>query len=131
MVTRFSLCFLLVGLLLSLGCTAQSNEPQRLPVSGSVSLDGKPLDKGVIYFKTVSKGSVDALDIVAGKFSGEVEPGERRVEISAFRTASGGTPGMDAGEVNYIPAKYNNKSTLKANVTQGQANEFDFAVTSK
>ncbi|WP_207398547.1 hypothetical protein [Bremerella alba] len=74
---------------------------------------------------------MDALDIVDGKFSGEVEPGERRIEISAFRPAQGGTPGMDPGEENYIPAKYNTKSTLTANVAEGQANEFNFDVSSK
>lgn len=131
MVARYSTLCLLLGLAISLGCTAQRAAPSRFPVSGTVSIDGKPLDKGIIYFKTVSEGSVDALDIVDGKFSGEVEPGERRVEITALRPAQGGTPGMDAGEENYIPAKYNTKSTLSATVAEGQTNEFDFPVTSK
>ena len=37
--------------------------PLKAPVSGSVTLDGKPLDEGTIYFKTVQQGSVDRMDI--------------------------------------------------------------------
>lgn len=131
MEARLSTLILVLSLIATLGCTAQRAEPTRFPVSGTVTLDGKPLAKGLIYFKTVSEGSLDALDIVDGKFQGEAEAGERRVEITALRPSPGGTPGMDAGEENFIPAKFNTNSTLTANVSKEQANEFDFAVTSK
>lgn len=122
---------LLSAIVAALGCTPGKPEPARVDVSGQVLIDGEPLDKGLIHFKTVSAGSIDSLDIVDGKFAGKVEPGSRRVEIAAFRPAAGGTPGMDAGEVNYIPAKYNSKSKLTADVTEAGPNDFKFDVTAK
>ena len=112
MFSRFILLLALAGSLSLVGCTEKRVEPVRVPVSGSVTLDGKPLDKGIIYFKTIATGSVDTMNIADGKFSGEAEPGKRRVEISAFRAGAGATPGMDAGEVNYIPAKYNTQQQV-------------------
>ncbi|TWT32773.1 hypothetical protein [Blastopirellula retiformator] len=122
---------LLSAMVAALGCTPGKPEPTRVDVTGQVLIDGKPLDKGLIHFKTVSAGSIDSLDIVDGKFAGKVEPGSRRVEIAAFRPAAGGTPGMDAGEVNYIPAKYNSSSKLTADVTEAGPNDFKFDVTAK
>ncbi|MEW4453222.1 hypothetical protein AB1L30_11140 [Bremerella sp. JC817] len=117
---------------LTLGCQPQRQNATKFPVQGTVTLDEKPMPKGIIYFKTIATGSVDAMDIVDGKFSGEAEPGERRVEISAFRPVPSATPGMGEGEENFIPAKYNAKSTLSADVTTDkQINDFQFAVTSK
>ncbi|MCC9607108.1 hypothetical protein LOC68_14495 [Blastopirellula sp. JC732] len=131
MYKRIATAILLALATVAIGCSLGKQEPARADVSGEVTIDGKPLEKGLIHFKTVSAGSIDSIDIVDGKFAGKAELGARRVEISAFRAASGGTPGMDAGEVNYIPAKYNAKSKLTADVTAAGPNEFKFEVTAK
>lgn len=130
--TRRFFGLVLVGLLLA-GCGG-GTEPQRYPVSGTVTLDGQPLPEGLIFFKTVATGAIDTMEIKAGKFAGEAQPGERRVEIVAYResTAPGTTPGMEANaEVNYIPPRYNSQSTLTAQVKPEGPNEFSFEVTSK
>lgn len=128
---RTSLLILVVCAALAGGCSPGVPEPTRVDVSGEVTIDGKPLEKGQIYFKTVAAGSIDSIEIVGGKFAGKAELGPRRVEITAMRPASGGTPGMDAGEENYIPAKYNVNSKLTADVTAGGPNQFQFEVTAK
>lgn len=116
---------------IALGCTPTSPEPTRIPVSGTVTLDGKPLAKGMIYFKTVAAGSIDSVDVIDGKYAGQAEAGVRRVEIIAYKPATGGTPGMGGSEVNYIPAKYNVDSKLTAEVTASGPNDFPFDITSK
>ncbi|EAQ76918.1 hypothetical protein DSM3645_11646 [Blastopirellula marina DSM 3645] len=115
----------------AIGCTPTNSEPSRVEVSGVVTIDGQPLPTGLIHFKTVSEGAIDSMEIVEGKFAGQAEPGKRRVEITAYRAASGGTPGMGGGEVNYVPAKYNAESKLTADVSSEGLNEFRFEVTSK
>ena len=68
--------------------------PKRFPVSGTVTLDGQPLAEGVIYFKTIEKGSSEPCDIHGGDFKGQAEAGDRRVEICQFRTTVQDANGM-------------------------------------
>src|SRR5438552_15083087 len=72
---------LIVALGLS-GCGRKG--PIMVPVSGTVTLDGKPMPDGMIYFKTIVEGSVDQMEIKDGKFAGKVEVGDRRVEICRY-----------------------------------------------
>ncbi|QDS86882.1 hypothetical protein EC9_10570 [Rosistilla ulvae] len=131
MLPRIWLILLVASSAISLGCTQENSEPTRVDVSGEVMIDGKPLPKGFIYFKTIAEGVIDSTEIVDGKYAGQVEPGSRRVEIVAYRPVSGGTPGMDASEENYIPTKYNLESELTADVLTTGPNTFQFEVTSK
>ena len=73
------LWLLIVALGLS-GCGRKG--PIMVPVSGTVTLDGKPMTDGIIYFKTIAEGSVDQMEIKDGKFAGKVEVGDRRVELA-------------------------------------------------
>jgi len=73
----------LACLLLLVGCGPAA--PKLYPVSGTVTLDGQPLADGKIYFRTVENGQVDTLPVTAGKFSGQVLAGPRRVEIVAYK----------------------------------------------
>lgn len=114
------------------GCSKGRPEPKRVPVTGTVTLDGKPMAEGTIYFKTIGLGSVDRMDIKEGKFEGMAEVGQRRVEINQIksgppiRTPLGDLPNV----TNKIPSKYNTQSTLTATVTDEGPNEFKFEATS-
>ena len=94
--------------------------------------DGHPLAEGTVYFKTAQTGAIDTFPVKDGKFEGTAEVGERRVEISAYRTKTGNFNGMK-GEVkeNLIPAPYNVNSKLTATVTPDGPNTFQFDVKSK
>src|SRR5947207_1494492 len=85
--------------------------PKVVPVSGTVTLDGRPLAEGLISFKTIQTGAVEAFDIKDGEFQGNAQAGDRRVEICLYRTITGDFNGMK-GEVkeNLIPARYNLES---------------------
>ena len=125
---------LLLLICLSLAaCQSGKPEPKKYPVSGTVTVDGKPMeDDGLIYFKTIATGAINGFDIKAGKFSGATEPGDRRVEIVAYRITNVDSGGMKSEvKESLIPSRYNTESTLTAKVTPEGPNTFTFDLTSK
>ena len=136
--------FALLGLNLA-GCGGGDNLP-REAVSGSVAVEGKPLKSGLITFLpdspdvTTQGGGV----LVEGKYSiprdQGLVPGKYKVVVSsaedkpevipdkAFNNNAPGAPPILAKEV--IPAQYNNKSLLTAEVKAGGKNVFEFNLTS-
>jgi hypothetical protein len=108
-------------------------EAKKYPVSGAVTLDGKPLiEDGLIYFKNIAAGSIDTMNIKDGQYSGSSEAGDRRVEIYVFRVKTQDFNGMKSEvKENLIPDRYNVESTFSAKVTPEGPNKFDFEMTSK
>ena len=128
--------YALLGLLCLLlsGCqSGKPGEPKKYPVSGTVTLDGQPVNEnGLIYFKTVATGTIDGFEIKAGKFSGRTEPGERRVEIEVFQVTVKDFNGMKGeSRDSLIPASYNTDSKLTATINPAGPNEFKFELKSK
>jgi hypothetical protein len=121
------------------GCgSSGSREPQRFVVSGTVTLDGKPLASGMVFFKTVATGAIDTFDVKDGRFEGKAQPGDRRVEICAYEPIKRAGPAanlqpqfQDKIQRNTIPPQYNDKSTLTAKVRQDAPNEFSFELSSR
>jgi len=130
------------------GCGGGRPEAKKYPVSGTVTLDGKPLADGVLYFKTPDVGAVDTIPIKDGQLKGQAQAGKRRVEICAYRESKTPTmyakmapspgadgkaaPGMDMVQrENYLPARYNTMSTLTEEVKAGGPNQFTFDLQSK
>jgi hypothetical protein len=114
----------ILGLLLALfliGCGAGDGAVE---VAGDVTLDGKPIEEGVIHFMPVDgKSRTTSTFIRGGRFQTRVPPGKQRVEISSVQ-ARPVRPGQDAdsatgGEI--VPAKYNTKSELQADVNRGKS----------
>jgi hypothetical protein len=125
-------CVGLIGLA-SLGCGPGNLEDRpKGDVSGSVTLDEKPMPEGEISFSLPKEGP-NVMEIKAGAFSGTALVGKNKVEIRAFKPgpALSTDPGGAPTKVNYIPAKYNHKSTLEADVPATGASDLKFAVTSK
>lgn len=114
----------------------------RQAIEGIVTLDGTPLEKGQITFvpQGGTNGPTAGAEIVGGKFAiaqaGGPFTGKFRVEITASRP--GGEKVFDRrtgklveGYEQFIPARYNAESQLRADVTAGAENRFEFAVNSK
>jgi hypothetical protein len=113
------------------GCAAPPATPTLAPVRGVVALDGKPLSKGIVVFRTAKTGALDSLDIVDGKFDGRAVVGERTVEISSFKsTAVSGAMGGEVQE-NLVADRFNLNTTLTATVSASGPNEYKFDVKSK
>ena len=104
-------------------------------VAGTVSFDGTPVEDGQIVFRLTS-GEQRGYETVirSGRYQLECEPGEVRVEITAFRpvpgkftTANG--PKEPVTEM-YIPEKYNSGTRLTKTLGES-GNTVDFELTSK
>lgn len=119
---------------------------KRAAVNGAVLLDGDPLDRGIILFrspgnesKVVAAGSVrDGFYEIAAEHGPLV--GEMRVEIRSEQKEleefeaerNGDVTKRVVPDVQHIPACYNTKSELTAVVSEDETeNKFDFILESK
>jgi hypothetical protein len=123
------------------GCGARSD---RLEISGKVTLDGRPLDRGSIRFTSLGEQQAMATGamIQNGAYFIPQEkgllPGEYHLEIHApdpdappIRVSA--TPGGPSIPVqpDRIPPDYNVESNKKITVTADGSNEFDFDIVGK
>ena len=129
---------LFVSALLVAGCGRTGRqEPPRYPVSGTVTLDGKPLPQGTVYFRTVSLGLIERVPIKDGTFAGRVAAGERRIEFSVVKDVkyTGPTmPGVPSPETvlaETLPSAFNSERSFTATVTPAGPNVFIFELMLK
>jgi hypothetical protein len=118
-----------VVLALCIGCRSGAVS---YSVSGTVTLDGVPVSKGHITFYPADKsGDASSGKIEDGKYSLMTPAGAKRVEIIANRPVPAKTDALGMPLVEqYIPPKYNIKSTLTVEVSAQRTNH-DFPLTSK
>jgi hypothetical protein len=124
------------------GCGGAGDELPREAVSGTVNLNGAPLKAGMIQFQPSdpTAATAGAAGITDGRYSiAKAEglvPGKYLVSITSTPPASSPTPVVMPGDPvgppkEPIPAQYNAKSNLTAQVTKGGPNEFEFSLKSK
>lgn len=120
-----------------LGCSSGENYQ---PMTGNVTVDGQPLEKGVITFYPNGPGTTVGGEIIEGQFKLAQEqgatPGKYRVEIVAYRASGKSEFDVDLNtqvpiEIQILPARYNVKSQLEVEVADGGSNEFEFALEGK
>lgn len=120
---RLQLTLTLLGLFLLCGC-GDSDTVKRVPVSGTVTLDGEPLPEGEIVLRPANgPGATDGGKIENGAFSFEVTPGSKSIEITAWREIPGSYQQLETGESGssreqYVPSEYNEKTTLTADIPE-------------
>jgi hypothetical protein len=104
--------------------------PRTYAVSGTVTLDGRPLDDADVYlFPLDPNVSADAGKVKGGKFAFRAKAGRKRVEIHASRVVPGQkTPMGGPVKEESLPPRYNKASTLTADVRPGGDNRFTFAL---
>jgi len=113
----------------------------RQPLSGSVNVNGAPLEKGAVSFQPVDKGMPSGGKIAGGKYSiarkDGLPVGKYRVSINAPVPGTGGEApaGAMPGEPlpppqELIPPDWNTSSEHYVEVTTGK-NEFNFDVKGK
>lgn len=142
-----------IVLVLPFVLTACSSGPQAdyaklglVEVSGTVTLDGAPVEGAAVYLyaadETYSFGVTDSsgnYTMMLNSDKSGVMPGEKRVEISTMSNPLG--EAADAGEMEEdpdaapagksekIPACYNAETKLKVNITSADSS-FDFELKS-
>jgi hypothetical protein len=126
------LAALLTATLVAGGCGSSVST-----VSGSVTVDGKPLEKGTIsYVPADSNGSPVTAEVAGGKYEVLVSAGKKFVQISApvvvgkRKQYEGPDAPYDEFTDESLPEKYNSKTTLTFDVQPGK-NSKDWAVESK
>ena len=124
------ICGILVA---AFGCASDSGKGT---LTGTVTLDGQPLQNGLIRFVPVDGQTATAeATITDGEFIAEVPLGEKRVSISAPKVVgkrkayqTPDSPTVDIVE-ELLPARYNVQSVLTLTVTSG-AQDAPFQLTS-
>lgn len=113
------------------GC---SQDPKLFSVSGAVTFDGAPVADGDILFVPVDPAlGPEPGKIKDGKYTLKAREGKKRVEIRASKVLPGGAKGAGGEPVpeEFLPRKYNDDSTLSAEVKSKGENKADFPLTGK
>lgn len=114
------------ALLATVVCSGCSE--QRGTVSGQVTLNGQPLDKGMIVFNSLDPGSQASAsaDIVNGRYTLETTAGQKQVQITAPivtgtrpEYAGPGAPVVEITEER-LPARYHSASELTFEIKPGK-----------
>lgn len=117
-------------LTLALGC---GSGPTIYEVTGTVQCDGKPVEEGEIIFLAADNATTPgSARIQNGEYHLRVAGGKKKVKVIASRKIPGkGAMGEDFVYQSYIPPRYNDHTTLEAEVGPGSANQFNFQLDSK
>lgn len=116
------------------------NGPRRQPVTGLVTMDGKPLQEGSILFTPLGDGSTAGCSITDGKYELTTEngpiAGRYSVAIKAWKQSGAAyvdeaTGETESGLVSIIPKRYNDNTELAAEISAEGENKIDFELTSK
>lgn len=123
----------LLGALLTLGC---NRGPAVGTLKGSITIDGQPVDGGIVRFVPVNGESQPADSRVdAGTYSVTMPVGEKKIEVFWAKSLTGAKAVDTASQgseqiVQMIPAKYNTQTTLTHTIEKGEHVQ-DFVLTSK
>jgi hypothetical protein len=135
MQNRYSIILMFFVTLLLAGCGSNDG---RKTVSGTVSLDGKPLASGSVVFQCVEgKGNNAGGPVKDGQFSipasHGVFPAKYAVAVQAFRPTGrkvhSESTGRDIDEVAQL--QFRESGSITATVTAGGNNYFEFKLTSR
>lgn len=127
-----------LGLLILLsGCGKSGSSIS--PVSGTVTLDGKPIVEAKIIFQPEGGGGSPSYGFTDQ--NGRYELGYKRNVAGALvgwhtisiklDTEVAGTNGESIHRPQLVPARYNERSELRREVKSGEDNEFEFELTSR
>jgi hypothetical protein len=121
--TYIALLFALLISLVAVGC----GDDGFTEVSGSVTLDGAPLPEGeILFIAPDNSSSPSAGKITDGRFTARASYGAKKVQINATRDT--GRKEMDGWPIreSIIPAQYNTKTGLTAEVQRQGRNVFAY-----
>lgn len=134
--SRFTIPWACCLIAVLVGCSSRNDNG--VTVRGNVTLDGKPLESGIITFLPIDgKGRSASATIVDGKYVTLVAPGEKKVSILAEHVI--GTMKRDLTDPKsatfehkeqYLPVCYNTATTLKATISTRDS-DADFALRRK
>jgi hypothetical protein len=101
------------------GCGASG--PRKYEVSGAVKYDGQPVPDGQVIFTPADGSAPEGGPIKDGRYTVSAREGVNKVQVRGSRVVPGkkGPMGEDWVEA-FVPDKYNDKTTLTADVGSGK-----------
>ena len=133
-----NLVSLIVLVCLMAGCGANESAP-KLAIAGSIDLDGIPLPEGTITL--TSEQGISSLEVKNGRFAVPAKQGlpsgNYHVHIVSFKLTGREIPDSDwpgktvAETRQIIPAKYNERSEVFADLSESNASSLKFELKSK
>ena len=113
--------------------TACNSGPPLGKISGTVTLNGEPVDGGLIRMVPVDGNSQPNDDVIEmGKYELTMSPGEVKVELLWLKggaaVADTANQGNEPKAVQQFPKKYNSETELRYTVVVGEQTK-DFAIT--
>jgi hypothetical protein len=117
-----------------MGCQQGPNYPT---ISGKVAYNGEPVASGEISFQSVDGATPSASSIIRdGSYHVQVPPGKKKViitgtKVTGSRPAYEGDPQSPLIELTeqYLPAEYNERTTLERDVASSATLDFDLRST--
>ena len=132
MISQTAKLCLLLSLLVSLGCGGASG---LVDAEGTVTYDNVPVEKGIITFTPTAGQQTRFAEIAQGRYEmkGEMapQPGAYSVTIEGLKKVADPNVPAYAKDENgmvekqYLPEKYNKKTTLTVEIKEGQS-QYDF-----
>ncbi len=121
---------LAAGLIALAGCGGGGGTAE---VTGIVTFEGKPVEKGAITFRSTGTGGVEGGEIVNGRFGVKAPLGPNKVEINGTKVIGKKKLYADKADTmdltdELLPKRYNEKTELTFDVKAG-TNEKDFSLT--
>ncbi|MBN2295535.1 MAG: carboxypeptidase regulatory-like domain-containing protein [Pirellulales bacterium] len=133
---RFSICILLILAAVPLaGCSGGDG---RKELSGTVTVDGQPLESGSINFRPTAgtKANSSGSTIVNGEFEIGADKGlpvgKYKVTVQAFKKSGRMVQDPQMGEIpETVPISFMEAGTLEAEITADGENRFNFKLTQR
>ncbi|MDR1382861.1 MAG: hypothetical protein LBJ67_03295 [Planctomycetaceae bacterium] len=129
--------WLMLSLVFAIGCAPKS--VNTVKVTGTITIDGKPLEQGGIKFSSVNNDTTaSGGTITNGTYAAEVPPGKKKVLIIGVKVVGReklyDTPDSPTREKleTVTPTAYNKKelTPLEADIT-GETKDLNFELSSK
>ena len=128
-----------IAMSVPVGC--DSNTGGKVAVTGSISYDGKPLERGQVVFEPQGPGQMAIAQVADGHYSIARErgpmPGKYVVRITAAqptgaKASSGPLTSNELRDVyeQFVPARYNDSSELFVNIDGTSPFEHNFELKS-
>jgi hypothetical protein len=128
----------LVLIALAIAAVGCGKSDGKVPIRGSVTLNGEPLEQGRIeMIPSDGKGTTTGADILDGDFQLRSDPGPKTVQITAQKIVGReknypndpNSPEHDVIE-QLVPARYNTQTELKCDIKAGKNDELSFSLES-